>query len=266
MLRKISIKITRTLVIAFSALLILTGCVQSDVGINFESQTHGEIIQLIKLEERLSNLSQTNIQKWFKSIDQRARKLDGRTKRISPEQLKVIIPFNNGSDLQKKFNQFFNNSQGDEKSSNSTLENEFPPIGVNLTVKQSNLIFFLRNRIDLELDLRPLAVLSSDSNVLISPGGLLDLKFTLNTPWGAKNTNKNADILPPQLTSSQQILWQLKPGELNHVQAVFWLPSFVGIGALLITLFVAFGWYIKYEIFPRLGIGQKKKKPTTNPL
>ncbi|HSF76776.1 MAG TPA: DUF3153 domain-containing protein, partial [Microcoleus sp.] len=36
-----------------------------------------------------------------------------------------------------------------------------------------------------------------------------------------------------------------------------WIPSPVGIGALIIALFVAAGIALKYKILPALGIGKK---------
>ncbi|MEO1187340.1 MAG: DUF3153 domain-containing protein, partial [Cyanobacteria bacterium J06636_27] len=37
---------------------------------------------------------------------------------------------------------------------------------------------------------------------------------------------------------------------LNHLEAVFWLPSPIGIGTLLIVLFVVLGFYLRYSFMP----------------
>ncbi|MEY3866599.1 MAG: DUF3153 domain-containing protein [Microcoleaceae cyanobacterium] len=252
----------KKIAIVISAILVLTGCVQSDVKINFDSQTHGEIVQIIKLGEQVTSFSNSTIQGYFNTIDRRARRLQGRTKKVSNEEIKVIIPFNNGKELSQKFNAFFNPIAGNKTKGDIQLENDLPQWKSHLKVKQNNFVFFLRNRVNLEVDLRELSVRSPNDNVLISPGNLLDLHLSLNTPWGAKNISPDAkNALPLEiLPEGKALIWQLKPGEINHLEAVFWLPSPVGIGALVIILFVTFGWYVKYQLFPRFGIGKKRQK------
>jgi hypothetical protein len=110
----------------------------------------------------------------------------------------------------------------------------------------------------LELDLRSLSLLSSNGSLLLSPGGLLELDFSLNTPWGAKSIETVAGALVPEsYQQGKQLVWKLKPGEINYLEAIFWIPSPVGIGALIIALFVAAGIALKYQILPALGIGKK---------
>lgn len=228
--------------------VLLTGCVHYDVGVNFESQTHGEIIQHIKLADRLTSFSRTTAEDWLKSIERRARQLQGRTKRLSEKDLTVIIPFDNGADLQRKFNQFFNPVENQK----TTVSDDLPKFESHLAVQQNNLIFWIRNHVELELDLRSLGVISSNGNVLVSPGSLLELEFSLQAPWGARpilTTDSNA-INPENHKTGNQILWMLQPGQINHIEAVFWLPSPIGIGALLIALFVALGIYLKSQLSP----------------
>ena len=43
--------------LVFCLLTLVTGCVQYEVGVNFESQTRGEIVQHIKLGERLTSFT-----------------------------------------------------------------------------------------------------------------------------------------------------------------------------------------------------------------
>ncbi len=102
-----------------------------------------------------------------------------------------------------------------------------------------------RNRLRYDLDLRSLGVLSSDGNVLISPGSLISLEFRLKTPWGARSVASDKTI--PQLRQEGgELIWQLVPGEVNHLEAVFWLPSPLGIGTLVIVFLVLLGTYLKY--------------------
>ncbi|WP_293122341.1 DUF3153 domain-containing protein [Microcoleus sp. bin38.metabat.b11b12b14.051] len=244
----------------FCLLTLVTGCVQYDVGVNFDSQTHGEIVQHIKLGERLTSFSSETVADWLKSVESRARLLDGKTKRLSEREVLVTIPFNNGAELEDKFNQFYNPIPPTAKSrAASPLETDLPKFESHLKVKQNNLLLALRNRLTLELDLRSLSLLSSNGSPLLSPGGLLQLDFSLNTPWGAENiqTPVNGALVPESYQQGKQLVWKLKPGEVNYLEATFWIPSPVGIGALIIALFVAAGTAVKYQIFPALGIGKK---------
>jgi len=245
--------------LVFGLLTLVTGCVQYDVGVNFESQTRGEIVQHIKLGERLTSFSSETVAEWLKSVERRVRSLDGKTKRLSQTEVLVRIPFNNGAELQDKFNQFYNPIAQTAKSRvASSLETDLPKFESHLNVKQNNLLLVLRNRLSLELDLRSLSLLSSNGSLLLSPGGLLELDFSLNTPWGAKSIETVAGALVPEsYQQGKQLVWKLKPGEINYLEAIFWIPSPVGIGALIIALFVAAGIALKYQILPALGIGKK---------
>ncbi|MEG3986440.1 DUF3153 domain-containing protein [Microcoleus sp. S28C3] len=248
--------------LVFCLLTLVTGCVQYDVGVNFESQTRGEIVQHIKLGERLTSFSSQTVAEWLKSVERRVRLLDGKTKRLSDTEVLVTIPFNNGAELQDKFNQFYNPIAPTAKSRvASPLETDLPKFESHLSVKQNNLLLVLRNRLSLELDLRSLSLISSNGSLLLSPGGLLELDFSLNTPWGAKSIETVAGALVPEsYQQGKQLVWKLKPGEINYLEAIFWIPSPVGIGALIIALFVAAGIALKYQILPALGIGKKPQK------
>ena len=244
----------------FCVLNLVTGCVQYDVGVNFDSQTHGEIVQHIKLGEKLTSFSSETVGDWLKSVERRVRLLDGKTKRLSDREVLVSIPFNNGAELEDKFNQFYNPIAQTAKSRvASPLETDLPKFESHLSVKQNNLLLVLRNRLSLELDLRSLSLLSSNGSVLLSPGGLLELDFSLNTPWGAESieTTVAGALVPASYQQGKQLVWNLKPGEVNYLEATFWIPSPVGIGALIIALFVAVGIALKYQILPAMGIGKK---------
>lgn len=252
----------------FCLLTLVTGCVQYDVGVNFDSQTRGEIVQHIKLSDKLTSFSSETVGEWLTSVERRVRSLDGKTKRLSAQEVLVKIPFNNGAELESKFNQFYNpiaqtpnNPKNSKTREASPLQTDLPKFESHLKVKQNNLFFVLRNRLTLELDLRSLSLLSSNGSLLLSPGELLELDFSLNTPWGAKSIETvTGAIVPASFQEGKQLLWKLKPGEINYLEAIFWIPSPVGIGAVLIALFVAAGISLKYQLLPALGIGKKTQK------
>ncbi|MBW4627265.1 MAG: DUF3153 domain-containing protein [Brasilonema octagenarum HA4186-MV1] len=229
--------------------LLLSGCVNYDVGVNFYNANGGEFVQHIKLEERLTSFSGDSVYEWLNSIERRARKLEGKTRRVSNEEVIVSIPFSSGRELQTKFNEFFHPSTTQTlESIRSETESQLPQIDSNLLLFQNNFLLLVRNRLVYDLDLRSLALLSSKGNVLASPGSILDLEFGLNAPWGARNVENTNVILPEK--NGNQLMWKLKTGELNHIEVVFWLPSPLGFGTLFIILFVWAGFYLRYTFMP----------------
>ncbi|MBW4593899.1 MAG: DUF3153 domain-containing protein [Brasilonema angustatum HA4187-MV1] len=230
--------------------LLLSGCVKYDVGVNFDNANAGEFVQHIKLEERLTSFSGDSVYEWLNSIERRARKLEGKTRRVSNQEVIVSIPFSNGRELQTKFNEFFHPSttQTLESVRNET-DSQLPQIDSNLLLFQNNFLLLVRNRLIYDLDLRSLAILSSKGNVLANPGSILDLEFGLNTPWGARNVENTENVILPE-KNGNQLMWKLKTGELNHIEVVFWLPSPLGFGTLFIILFVWAGFYLRYTFMP----------------
>jgi Protein of unknown function (DUF3153) len=242
--------------------LLLTGCVKYDLGVNFDNANHGELVQHIKLEERLTSFSGDSVYEWLNSVERRARKLEGKTRRLSREEVIVTIPFSNGRELQAKFNKFFHpydtqNSKSVQSGSNA----ELPKIESNILLFQNNFLLLVRNRLIYDVDLRSLALISSNGNVLMNPGSILDLEFGLKTPWGARNVETTENSLAPE-KNGKLLLWKLQPGQLNHIEVVFWLPSPLGIGTLLIILFVWAGFYLRYTFMPDPRV-QFAGKPAT---
>ncbi|AFZ02474.1 DUF3153 domain-containing protein [Calothrix sp. PCC 6303] len=231
------------------AAFLLSGCVKYDVGVTFDHPNSGELVQHIRLGERLTSFSGESVYEWLNSIERRTRQLEGKTKRISKEEIIVTIPFSNGQELQSKFNEFFNPDINQKQKSKAVEENsDLPKIESNLLLFQNNFLLLVRNRLVYDLDLRSLALISNNGNVLANTASILDLDFSLKTPWGAKSIQLE-NSLPPE-HQGKQLVWKLTPGELNHIEAVFWLPSPLGIGALLIILFVWGGFYLRYTFMP----------------
>ncbi len=245
--------------------MLLTGCVEYDVGINFESQTHGEIVQHIQLGERLKAFSSSTAQAWLESIERRTRQLHGQVKRSSDREITVKIPFNNGAELVDKFNQFFNPADESQRELANSPEAQIPDISSQMAVRQRNFLLAIYNHLNYELDLRSLGVISSNGTVIVSPGVLLDLEFTLNTPWGATALASDDGLMPEIRNNGRQLVWTLQPGQLNHLETRFWVPSPIGIGALIITLLVTVSIFLKDKLLPALGMGQRKPPKVKKP-
>lgn len=231
-------------------LICLTGCVRYDVGVNFSQANSGTIIQHIKLGEQLTSFSTTEATAWLNSIEKRAIQLRGKTKKISPEEIVVTIPFNNGQELVSKFNKFFNPSELQKKQKNNQFT-DLLELKAEMSIHQSNLLLLERNVLNVSADLRPLGVLSEQGNIIISPGDLIDLELKFNFPWWAKSVE--GEFSPPVQLYSHQFIWKLQPGQVNQVKTIFWLPNYVGLGTLAIALFIMAGFYLKYKKLPLIN-------------
>lgn len=250
---------TRFLWIILLASLLLSGCVQYDIGVNFGSPNQGTIVQQIKLGERFISFSGDSAQEWLDSIEHRARQLQGQIKR-SNQEITVEIPFNNGAEMAAKFNKFFNPDGQQNRAVKSTAD-EIPSLDSQLSLTQNNLLLLLRNRLSYDLDLRS-SLFSATSNVQVNSREILDLKFSLLTPWGARSIENESSLHPESASQGRQLTWTLKPGQLNHLEAVFWLPSPLAIGTVVIILLVVAGFYLRYNFMP----DPQTMRPTPRPI
>ena len=237
----------RLLGIVLLSSLILSGCVQYQVGVNFDSPNYGEIVQHIQLDERLMSLSGDSAKTWLDSIERRAKQLHGKAKRRSDREVTVTIPFKNGADLAEKFNAFFH--YVDKENPNNLTETDLPPIESQLSLKQNNFLFLVRNRLSFDLDLRSLSLISTNTNLAINPSSILDFEFSLNAPWGGRSIEKAENAIPAQ-KQGDRLMWRLQPGQINHIEAIFWLPNPLGIGTIFIILFIALGVYLRDRTAP----------------
>jgi len=231
-------------------MITLSGCVRYDVNINFHDVNNGTMIQQIKLSEQLTNLSQGESNIWLKNLQNQAKKVDAKIKKISAEELELIIPFNNGEDLVEKFNQLFT-TKIMEKSVNSLDQVDFISLSdfnTKMAITQSNFLFFERNIINFQADLTPFGVPSNNGNIIISSGDLISLQINFNFPWGAKLTTN--DYPQWEKLSNQNYNISLKAGQLNEFKAVFWLPNYIGFGSFFILVFILLGYYLKYQKLP----------------
>ncbi|MEB3160189.1 MAG: DUF3153 domain-containing protein [Synechocystis sp.] len=226
---------------------LLTGCVNYDVGIHFSGQHRGEIVQHIVLGEQLTTLSQAEADRWLNSLEQRAKALQGKTDRLSDQELVVTIPFGNGQALVEKFNQFFNPEPPKSRRSPQPDQLDLLNLKAELSLDQRNWLLLERNHLRLTVDLRALGVLSNQGNIILSPGSLIDLQFDLQTPFGINVLTTDVGELPDSLASGT---WRLKPGQINTIEAIFWVPSYLAIGTVAIVALCLGGFFLKYRRWP----------------
>ncbi len=239
--------IYRQLIILCCILSIaLSGCVKYDTGINFSSLNYGEIVQHIQVGEQLNSFSQQAVKTWIASIEARTKAADGRIEYVNAGEVNVIIPFNNARELVEKIDGYFNST-----SSSSQDDSSFK---AHMQIQQNNFFLVVRNHLTYDINLRSQVVKSTDPKVSIASGDLLDLNFTIQSPWGVTSAKLPDSIEGIAGTNDRQKSWKLESGKMNHLEAFFWLPNPLGIGSIVIIFISILGYYFKYRELPwRLG-------------
>ncbi len=232
----------RLLWLILVAFLFLSGCVRYEVGINFADANHGAIVQQVELSRQLTGVSRATANLWLDQLATEAEKLGGQVKHPSDRSLWLKIPFYNAKDLVAKFDQFF------QAFSNTDLVSAPAPLS-HLQLKTNNWVLWQRNHLIYDLDLRSLRVVPNADDaatLLINPKDLLKLEFTLKAP----EVQRLEQALPSPAPRQNQQVWKLQPGEINHVEAIFWVPSPIGIGFVVIVLLVVGGMFFKAWRYP----------------
>jgi hypothetical protein len=228
--------------------LILGGCVRYDVGIEFPEQHRGQIVQHIQLGQQLTTLSPNEADRWLDSLAARAKSLEGKVDRRSADEVVLTIPFGSGAELTQKFNQFFNPS-APQTSSPKSEPIDLLQLQGTLAIEQRNWLLADQNRLRLTVDLRALGVLSEQGQIILSPGSLVNLNFGVQTPFWLETVSEPHSP-DPLLEGAHLNQWQLQPGEINNLEIVFWVPSYLALGAIAIVTLCLGGFYLKYKRWP----------------
>jgi Protein of unknown function (DUF3153) len=199
-------RLVRNLAVIFCCVL-MTGCVDYQLGVQLDSPHSGEMTQHIQL----TNQANPTAQALLKRIQRQTRSVDGSYKALSQKEVVVTIPFHNAKELESKFNRFF---------AANLDQDALPTIVSKLQVTQGNALLFEHDRLVFDIDLSALGLEGAED--LVDPGKLFNLGLTVNgTPW------------------------DLKAGQKNHIDIDFWLPMPLGWGALAIGALVAGGTVLR---------------------
>jgi Protein of unknown function (DUF3153) len=223
--------------------IALSGCVKYDTGINFHGFNDGEIVQHLQLDDRLNSFNPQAVTAWLKSIEARTRQAQGRLIRLSDREFEIVIPFASTQELVTKTNRFFNPNP----PTNNGTASKF---SAHLQIEQSNWLAIVKNHLIFDVDLRGIATANTDAKVAIAANNFVDLKFRIQSPWGIQTTELSTSPNLVKTTQGNQTTWQLRPGQIERIDTIFWLPNPLGIGAIAIMLTSMFGYYLKYRQLP----------------
>jgi hypothetical protein len=228
--------------------IVLSGCVKYETGINFSSLNYGEIVQHIQIGEQLNSFSQQAVKTWLVSIEERTKAAQGRIEHVTDGEVNVIIPFNNSSELVAKIDEYF--------KANSSVSQADSTFNTHLDIQQNNFFLVVRNHLIYDLDLRSQIVKSTDPKVSIASNDLIDLNFSIQSPWGVNSLDLPDSIKGITGKNDRQKIWKLQSGKMNHLEAFFWLPNPLGIGSIMIAFISLLGYYLKYRQLPWQGISK----------
>lgn len=238
------------------AFLLLSGCVRDDLGLSFRDANHGTLTQQIRFSSQLVGISQVGADLWLEALSKQTTQMGGKVGHPAEREWLLTVPFHNVKELEQKFEQFEGliersaSSRSSSTSSPTSSSTARPAPISTLKIASNNLILGQRHHLSYDLDLRSLGIVPNVTNtatVLVDPKELLVLDFQLKTPWGARlpKTATANTLAPAVYRNGKQLVWTLKPGEANHLEAVFWLPSSVGIGSAFILGLVIIGMFLK---------------------
>ncbi|MBE9155624.1 DUF3153 domain-containing protein [Nodosilinea sp. LEGE 06152] len=245
--------------------LLLSGCLRYDLTLRFDHHTHGQIVQTIDLSDRGAALAQPTLEPWLEELKGRSRPLGGQLSQ-SPQTVTLTVPFSTARDLGDRFQQLFSTPE-----STSELSTEPGPaeafdqgthptylqlpgwgaVPFELSLDQTNWVFVSRTHLVYSLDLRDLPANEEDA----ATPAWADLRFRLQVPWGLAQVSPTAT--PPLSQGAAGAIWQLQPGQMTRIDAVFWLPNAIALGTLGIVALVLGGYGLRYRVFkPAKTFGQ----------
>lgn len=256
-------RLLRSLAVFIFLLPMLSGCVDYDLGITFDSQTHGTITQTLHVSDQLLVLNEGALPT-FETFSARAKQLSGKVRRLDDDTLQITLPFNNGAQLVERFNAFYGDVPSAEDKSDGVLVRNpattgllsdlpgAPNVRSHLDLQQDNFIIALRNHLTYDLQIDPAEAISNGQG--LNDIDWLTFNFLLRTPWGEIEEPSEGAAMreQPDEIEKTRALWHLSADQPHHIEAVFWVPSPIGIGGCAIALLCLFGYLVKHKLMPKL--------------
>ncbi|RMH63379.1 MAG: DUF3153 domain-containing protein [Cyanobacteria bacterium J003] len=210
----------------------LSGCVQSDMVIQHQGQTGGSLTYRLTLPQPDPLFTE--------QVIQQAHRLGGAVKQRDKTHLQVTIPFDTSQQLATVLNRIGRVPYLSQVTAKADIFDQ-------------NLLLFVRERFRYDIDLRPLGIESRDQAVLVAPRSLLNFQLALETPWGGHPIErpamaKDTVVNPHVQRGGDRLTWTLIPGYLNHLEAVYWYPSPLGWGTLVIVGLLMLGSWLRTRL------------------
>ena len=229
----------------------LGGCVEADSSIQYRDQVHGTLVQRLHVEPTQNRLERFAAEQWLQSVRDRTLQLDGSVEQQNGNDWLLSIPFYNGADLQRKFNQLMQQILTRDRSPDKaagvgdTASPAVDPLAasnLSFVVQEQNFGIVQHNHITYTLDLRSQ---QSVQAAWLPLQNAVTWTISLGTPWGATPTPKSDN---PIQQTSRQLTWKLQLDQPNTIDVEFWVPSPIGIAAAGVGSLVALGWAIAAAI------------------
>jgi len=235
--------------------LLLNGCFQADLTLRFDHHHHGQWIQTIALGERNLAFASDALRPWLQQIRTPVRQLGGHL-RQTPTTIEITVPFSTPADLTARFNQVLADpSPGENVGSLPGATKEAPVATVvtlpalgtvpfHLETQERNWGLFSQVWLRYDLDLRGVEF-PSDSTL---GGDVLlpdPVAFRVQVPWGISAVE--TDSLAPTQTDPSGSRWSLPLGDKSHIDVRFWLPNWIGLGGVILTVVVLMGYGMRYR-------------------
>ncbi|MBE9111366.1 DUF3153 domain-containing protein, partial [Nodosilinea sp. LEGE 07298] len=198
------------------------------------------------------------LEPWLEELKVRSRPLGGQLSQ-SPQTVTLTVPFGTARDLGDRFQQLFSTPElaaelaaDPSRAETFNLEEPSPsslqlpgwgPVPFDLGLEQTNWVFVSRTHLTYSLDLRDLPANGEE----VTTPAWADLRFRLQVPWGLDQIDPAAT--PPLSQDAAGAIWQLQPGKMTHIDAVFWLPNAIALGTLGIVALVLGGYGLRYRVF-----------------
>ena len=189
-----------------SCCALLTGCVDYNLGIQFESPNAGQLTHRIRLE----NYTNPTAQAFLQQVRQQTEHVQGSFRSLSPQESLVTVPFHTATELEQSFNRFFQPDRG------NTAASDLPIVVSHVTIDQGNWLLFEHDRLTFDVDLSAFGLQGTER--FADPGTLFNLTMAVN--------NRT---------------WDLYAGRKNHVVTDLWMPMPLGWGTVAIALLVGLG-------------------------
>lgn len=226
-----SMKFQALLVSALCAFLV-SGCVSYRLGVAFDWWGGGSVEQLLTIDSTLLQAGGTQAEQLIAGLRRRTAELGGTSER-SGDQLRLTIPFTSGDDLEQKLNRSLGQPLQTKSPSvalpapttSALKQTPTAPATGPLRLVARDYWLWSDYQISADLDLR--SPFGAVRTVNLVPG-LLQIEFVLSTPLPALRSNS-------QQQQGQTLIWQIQPGEVNHLEASFVVPNLALIGLLVLV-------------------------------